>query len=485
MRELLGPQPDLSTLVDAATLPWVPEQEVLDALSLGVADDEATDALARLRGGARVIVAGQQPGVCGGPSLGLAKAAGALALAAALRDRGVDAVAVFWLASEDHDHSEAERLFLPALDRFSVALHHVALRPTGASLDRARVDAEDVGLRQIEQILQATWSGRFDPRILPRPDETLAAASRRVLQLVFGGTGLLVVEPRDLSVAATALRQELMDARGAIQTAIESATTRLEAAGFVPQLDRPTQNWSLFFTDEDGRRRRLATGPAAKALLTRAPHHVSSSVWTRPLVQQACLRPLAQVSGPSEIAYVAQIQGVVESLGLEPIRPWPRPRLVVTDARFRADAEFLGKNPSDLLDEEHPSWKESWPLAPDLSALSDAFRAAYPSLARGEWSQGANFLRSAGPRERHGWRRSLQGYLAAIEREHRRRTKPRRQAQQRLREWQNPRGKPQDRCLSLASLGADDAEDFGRRLIEATTTEPGALITIHRGTQAT
>lgn len=57
----------------------------------------------------RVVVTGQQPGLWGGPLMTLSKAAAAVRWAEAIDDAGESAVAVFWVATEDHDFAETAR----------------------------------------------------------------------------------------------------------------------------------------------------------------------------------------------------------------------------------------------------------------------------------------------------------------------------------------------------------------------------------------
>src|SRR5512135_2458753 len=57
----------------------------------------------------RVIVTGQQPGLFGGPLYSLVKAVGAQLWAERLSAAGQPAVAVFWVATEDHDWAEMSR----------------------------------------------------------------------------------------------------------------------------------------------------------------------------------------------------------------------------------------------------------------------------------------------------------------------------------------------------------------------------------------
>src|SRR6185295_10972520 len=56
--------------------------------------------------GSVAIVTGQQAGLFTGPLYTIHKALTVIKLAACLREQGVEAVPVFWVASEDHDYKE-------------------------------------------------------------------------------------------------------------------------------------------------------------------------------------------------------------------------------------------------------------------------------------------------------------------------------------------------------------------------------------------
>src|SRR6185295_5936849 len=58
------------------------------------------------RPGSVAIVTGQQAGLFTGPLYTIHKALTVIKLAACLREQGVEAVPVFWVASEDHDYEE-------------------------------------------------------------------------------------------------------------------------------------------------------------------------------------------------------------------------------------------------------------------------------------------------------------------------------------------------------------------------------------------
>src|SRR5271154_4626423 len=72
----------------------------------GIVGAQTEENLERLARGAVAIDTGQQVGLFGGPAYSLYKAITAASYAAELTRRGIDAIPVFWLATEDHDVAE-------------------------------------------------------------------------------------------------------------------------------------------------------------------------------------------------------------------------------------------------------------------------------------------------------------------------------------------------------------------------------------------
>ena len=74
-----------------------------------------------------------------------------------------------------------------------------------------------------------------------------------------------------------------------------------------------------------------------------------SSAALRPLAQSVLFAAAAQVSGPAEIAYLAQVRPMFDVVGLELPVPWPRCRGVLLRSSDRAAAELLGFDDDVLL----------------------------------------------------------------------------------------------------------------------------------------
>jgi len=73
--------------------------------------------------GTVAVVTGQQVGLFSGPAYTIYKALTAARLASDLSDRGIPAVPIFWLATEDHDFAEVDHNWI-----FDAAHHPVCIR---------------------------------------------------------------------------------------------------------------------------------------------------------------------------------------------------------------------------------------------------------------------------------------------------------------------------------------------------------------------
>ncbi len=330
------------------------------------------ESIARFRAGAVAVVSGQQVGLLGGPLYSILKAAAALQLAAELSARGIDAVPVFWLATEDHDLAEVNQVALPGPDgRFENAT--LSLAPTGESAGRTDSAAHlPVGQvrfgPEVEPLVERTCQ-LLSPEIGAmlrssyRPGESFGSAFGRLFSKLFAGTGLILLQPLDREVHALAAPLLLQAAQSAqeLDQELLRRGRQLRNAGYHEQV-KVTASSTLLFVLQDGDRTVMHTAGddflVGAQRLSRAevfrrlqedPGQFSPNVLLRPVVQDYLLPTVAYFGGPAEIAYFAQA-GVVYQRLLGRVTPvLPRLSATVVNRHMQRLLDRYGLQLPDLF----------------------------------------------------------------------------------------------------------------------------------------
>ncbi|MBP8845454.1 MAG: bacillithiol biosynthesis BshC, partial [Thermoanaerobaculia bacterium] len=229
---------------------------------------EAAALAARLADPAtRVVVAGQQVGLFGGPLYTLVKAVAATRWAEALTARGEPAVAIFWMATEDHDWQEVTRAVLTAGD----AVHHFDLGPDPAPL--LPVGLRTLGAR-VERLFAAlgpllpgergaAWLAELGRWY--RPGARFGEAFARLLARLLGPRCPLLLDALlpELKAAEAPWQAALVARRDEVAAALAAADRAVEAAGFPLQV-APQPDASPLFLLRDGARRRIEWRPGGR-----------------------------------------------------------------------------------------------------------------------------------------------------------------------------------------------------------------------------
>lgn len=434
----------------------------LEATNAALGHPRASEAGALAAPDAVAVVAGQQPGLFGGPLLVLLKAVAAAGWAARLRAEGRPAVAIFWIASQDHDGAEVRSVGLPdgplapdeAPDE-APDLRPVGPRPLGPWPRRA-----------LEALARAAPSA--DPAFLARlhalhpPGATHTEAFAGTLLALLGAEAPLLLDPSHPALARLAA-----PALGRLLREAEALDAHLAAAA--PDHHAPGDAL-LFRHDEAGARRRLrrvARGFEARGTGTRhslaallgeletAPARFTPTALGRPLVQEALLGPQIHVAGPGELAYWRPLAPLFATPPTLTLRP--RAALVGAD-----DAEALaavGVRPEALL-REGPEAFHRAAAGRAFEALRDDLEAL---LARHE----ARFADGPDPqawaRTRGSLRHNLRAFGARLRRARRRHEPDRMRAAQAALARVLPGGGLPDATLS----GAWARLRFGADLVPA------------------
>jgi bacillithiol synthase len=314
--------------------------------------------LERLENGAAAIVSGQQVGLFGGPAYAFYKALSAIRIAEELTAEGIDAVPVFWMATEDHDLDEVRHVSFfksGTLTRFELPGEGTPGRPVG----RVRLGARaDEITKAAAEMLGGTSSAEVASFLLEsyRADETYGSAFGKLFARVFAEHGLILLDPLDArlhKIAAPIYRKALED-RDALSEKLLGRGKELEAAGYEPQVKVSATGTLLFHIKDDVRQPIVAkingnaeggntggfksgemswTRDEALRLVDQAPEVFSPNALLRPVLQDYLLPTVAFCAGSSEISYLAQSQVVYQHiLGRTPVI-LPRADFTILDAK--------------------------------------------------------------------------------------------------------------------------------------------------------
>lgn len=310
------------------------------------------------------LVAGQQVGFAGGPLYTLAKLATLVRMKRDLEAAGTPATVFFWLATEDHDFDEVAQLSVPIstiqrnADRGQLDL--LTIRATRSVESRAAVGDLPVPEALITELLALYEMDR--PAWL-REGITFRDSFAELLASVFGPEVILVdsLLP-ELRRAGASLFGQITDRWPAMQSALRQRAADLTEAGYSPQVvPRDDGEYTLLFEIDDRGDRHIVEKPR-----TIVPERTSTSAITRPLLQDAVLRPDVFIGGPAEVSYYAQIAPLHALLNVRMPRVGLRGHLLIASrgalksvARLQVAPPEMFDDPGDLLARREPEAVET------------------------------------------------------------------------------------------------------------------------------
>jgi len=326
------------------------------------------------------VVSGQQAGLFSGPLYTIYKALSAVKLAGCLTQRKTKAVPVFWIATEDHDFAEVAKAEFIGRD---CKLTKVEVSPDihqeGQPVGRVVIDSSIDGV--VERLLELLPSSEFTPELESlmrdawRPSRSYGEAFARMMTLLLGRYGLVLLDPLDPRLKALAAPLYATAALRAheIATAIEVRSRKLIEAGYHAQVTPSENSFPLFIHDASGARHALTRTSEGKYstkdteeaytveqlsnLALAHPEQFSPNVTLRAVVQDYLLPTIAYYGGAAEVAYFAQTAEVYRLLE-RPITPiLPRSSLTMIERHTGRVLERYGLTLSDLFAGPENVWK--------------------------------------------------------------------------------------------------------------------------------
>ena len=302
--------------------------EIVDLLASQNPSPAASPSIQALRSGAGTVLTGQQVGLFGGPLYTPFKAATALARARNATAAGQPHVAIFWLATEDHDFAEIDNVTFPSRKELKKLVYSKA--------PATQVPVGSVILDEtIEPLIDQAWellgsSDAMDALVAAyKPGRTFGQAFAEFYSKAFAAQGLLVLDAaeREVHRLGTPVLKAAIERGDEFHAALLERNKVLEAAGYHAQVAVTAESSLLFLLDErTGARIALKRIPASSrepndlwqagrerfttadllGILAAEPERISPAALLRPIFQDYLLGTSLIIGGPAEIAYFAQ-----------------------------------------------------------------------------------------------------------------------------------------------------------------------------------
>ncbi len=326
--------------------------------------------------GSVAIVTGQQAGLFTGPLYTIHKALTVIKLAACMREQGIDAVPVFWIASEDHDYEEVKWTRLIDAEGHVRTIeytpeNHPAEIPVG------KVTLDGGISKSIDEFLSYLPHSEFLTEIEKALRESYAAgtgfavAFSKLMARIFKDYGVVLLDPSDegLKQVAAPLYAQAIEKTTEIAEALVERSQALVSAGYHAQVNVSEEMAPLFIID-DGRRVAMTQrdgrffvkgsdksfgGDELAALALRCPNCFSPNVTLRPVVQDYLLPTAAYIGGPAELAYFAQLRAVYDVLERPAPCVLPRASFTIVEGRHQKTMEKYDLQLSDFFEGLHPA----------------------------------------------------------------------------------------------------------------------------------
>lgn len=346
---------------------------LLNANRIWQATPETLANIERLRQkDAVAVVTGQQAGLFGGALYTVYKAFSIIKIAEKLRSRGVNAVPVFWIASEDHDfHEVAETFVLNSENQVT----KIKIEPNAANEDLPignilLDDSLEIAIGQLfDQLPKNEFSTQLNDLIRGtyQPQRSLSESFARLLTKLLGKHGLIMLDPLDANLKrlAAPIYEKAVAHSAEITNNLVEQNRRLTEHDFHQQIKVEANSFPFFLFDETGKRIALErANDKIKAKKQRKefavadlikiardePNKLSPNATLRAAVQDFLLPTICYVGGAAEVAYFAQTATVNQTLERPATPILHRASVTVVEPNVRRTLEKYDLTLADFFD---------------------------------------------------------------------------------------------------------------------------------------
>jgi bacillithiol biosynthesis cysteine-adding enzyme BshC len=349
--------------------PWAPNniEEIVRASQFEFPDERRQQVVAALapmnpgsaslaelaKPGTVAVITGQQVGLFSGPAYTVYKALTAVRIAAELRERGIPAVPMFWLATEDHDFAEIAQAVVFGPDHAPVKLH-VSGPDSDAPVPAGEIALRDAPLSELRAALGdlpfADEAIGLVERAYGAGPQTMGSAFAALVRDLLAPYGLILIDPMTPElrrIAAPLMREAVLRMNELAETVMARSKVLLDRGYHAQVMVEKTTSFAFLL--DNGQRIALRRGEDGfhaghrkwtVAELADRAHELSPNALLRPVLQDYLFPTAAYVGGPAELAYLAQSRPLYDALlGRQPVA-FPRAGFTLMDER---GAKRVGK----------------------------------------------------------------------------------------------------------------------------------------------
>ncbi len=299
------------------------------------------------------VIGGQQAGFLGGPLFVIYKIVSVIRAATWLSNRlDVPVLPVFWLASEDHDFAEINHLRW--LDD-SEALQTISFDWEGKGHPIEQMPITGAVRHAFDEVSRKIPFSRASDATIFKPEESddYCRWHARIWSRLFSQDGLILVEPRVLRPLADRFFVRALSEPDVIRASLAQSASRLTEYGYPVLLDL-SQSGTLFEIPTNGKRQRIE--PLLEGTPTTIGHlparTYSTDAALRPLLADSLLPTIANILGPSELAYHAMLCPLYKQWNIpQPLAIPRQSATIIPKASFKLLSD-LGVEISEALSSE-------------------------------------------------------------------------------------------------------------------------------------
>lgn len=285
------------------------------------------------------VVTGQQPGILSGPLYTIYKSISAISTCERLSNEKYSFVPIFWNASEDHDISEIDHIYVfeenkPRKITYSCPKKNVPF--SHMNLNKSRVN------EMLRTVNEVSPDSEFKDPLLSDFEEIVAESRKigeffsRFMTYLLGEYGLIMIEPLHLRESMIPIFERMINNPTQSTEILSETNSKLEELGYSPKIHKKSNLCNFFILDDSEERRRVLYDGEFRAggetyskkglihLLQENPNRFSANAVTRSITQDYVIPTHAYVAGPNEVAYLAQLGGIYEYFSLEMPVIYPR-----------------------------------------------------------------------------------------------------------------------------------------------------------------